>query len=63
MADAVAAILLSPPGELTGQCLLDEDFLRTRGTTDFAAYACDPTQPEGRLLPDLFLDKAPAKVP
>ena len=63
MADAVAAILLSPPGELTGQCLLDEDFLRARGTTDFAAYACDPAQPPERLLPDLFLDKAPAKVP
>ena len=63
MADAVAAILLSPPGELTGQCLLDEAFLRTRGVTDFAAYACEPGQPDDRLLPDLFLDKAPAKVP
>ena len=56
VADAVAEILLSPPGELTGQCLLDEDFLRTRGTTDFAAYACEPGQPDDRLLPDFFLD-------
>ena len=63
MGDAAAAILLSPPGELTGRCLLDEDFLRTRGQTDFAAYACEPGQPDDRLLPDLFLDKAPAKVP
>ena len=56
MADAVAAILLSPPGELTGRCLLDEAFLRTRGVADFAAYACEPGQPDDRLLPDLFLD-------
>ena len=63
MADAVAEILLSAPGEQTGQCLLDETFLRTRGKTDFAAYACEPGQPDDRLLPDLFLDKAPVKVP
>ena len=54
MADAVAEILRTPPGELTGQCLLDEDFLRTRGVTDFSVYACDPSQAE-RLLSDLFL--------
>ena len=54
MADAVAEILSTPPGELTGQCLLDEDFLRARGVTDFKPYACDPAQAD-RLLPDLFL--------
>ena len=54
MADAVAEILATPVGELSGQCLIDEDFLRTRGVTDFAPYACDATQ-AGRLLPDLFL--------
>ena len=54
VADAVAAILRTSPGELTGQCLLDEDFLRERGVTDFDPYACDPAQGDW-LLPDLFL--------
>ena len=55
VADAAAEILLSAPQDLTGQCLLDEDFLRTRGVTDFASYACDPAG-AGKLLPDLFLE-------
>ncbi len=63
VADAVAAILRTPPRELSGQCLLDEDFLRARGVTDFAPYACDPAQPANRLIPDLFLDTPGAKVP
>ena len=54
MADAAAAVLATPPGELSGECLLDEDFLRTRGVTDFASYACE-SENAGRLLPDLFL--------
>ena len=54
MADAAAAVLATPPEELTGQCLLDEDFLRTRSVTDFEQYACEPEN-AGRLLPDLFL--------
>ena len=54
VADAAAEILQSPARELTGQCLLDEDFLRTRGVTDFAPYACEPAH-AGKLLPDLFL--------
>ncbi len=54
MADAVAEVLRTPPGELTGQCLLDEELLKERGVTDFRAYACDPAQAD-RLLPDLFL--------
>ena len=54
MADAAAEVLQTPPGELSGQCLLDEDFLRTRGVTEFAKYACEPANAE-RLLPDLFL--------
>ncbi len=54
MAEAAAAVLRTPPGELTGQCLLDEDFLRSVGVTEFADYACEPEN-AGRLLPDLFL--------
>ena len=54
MADAAAEVLRTPPRELSGECLLDEDFLRTRGVADFAEYACEPDN-AGRLLPDLFL--------
>ena len=63
VADAVAEILGTPPRKLTGQCLLDEDFLRMRGITDFTVYACDPNQPESALLSDLFLDKPSSQVP
>ncbi len=54
VADAAALVLQSPARELTGRCLLDEDFLRERGVTDFAPYACDPAN-TAPLLPDLFL--------
>ena len=54
VADAAVEILRTPPVELTGQCLLDEDLLRSRGVEDFSVYACDPAQAD-RLLPDLFL--------
>lgn len=55
MADAALAILATRDGSLNGRCLLDEDLLRERGTTDFARYAADPANAD-RLYPDLFLD-------
>ena len=55
VADAAAAILATLPNELTGQCLLDEDLLRTRGVEDFTPYAWDAAGAAGGLLPDLFL--------
>lgn len=54
MADAALAILTTSDGSLNGRNLLDEDFLRERGQTDFDRYAHDPGA--GRLYPDLFLD-------
>jgi citronellol/citronellal dehydrogenase len=42
LADATVEIVTSDPAELTGQALLDEDFLRWRGVTDFTKYRCDP---------------------
>jgi citronellol/citronellal dehydrogenase len=39
IADATREICLS---DVTGQTLIDEDFLRTRGWTDFAQYRCNP---------------------
>jgi len=53
MADAAYAILTSPSRELTGQHLLDEDFLRTKGVTDFAHYACEPG---AKLMNDLYVE-------
>lgn len=54
MADAAHEILLTPPRDLTGQTLIDEKFLRTRGVTDFKKYQNDPTQ-EPSL--DLFVEE------
>ena len=48
-------ILATPDQSLTGQTLLDEDFLRTRGWTDFRRYAHDPAFAD-QLFPDLFID-------
>ena len=55
MADAVCEILRKPANELTGQCLIDEDFLRTCGVSDFSSYAFESGS-DSKLLPDLFLD-------
>jgi citronellol/citronellal dehydrogenase len=53
MADAAHAILTTPSRELTGQVIIDEEFLRSRGTSDFARYAVDPS---AELMPDLYVD-------
>ena len=53
MADAAYAILSTQAGELSGQCLLDEDFLRGQGVEDFSYYAVDS---EAEIYPDLFVD-------
>jgi citronellol/citronellal dehydrogenase len=46
LADCVVRIVAKEPGTLTGKALLDEDFLRDEGVTDFSGYACVPgTQP------------------
>lgn len=55
MADAALAILTTTDGSLNGKNLLDEDLLRSRGTTDFARYAVDPSK-LNELYTDLFLD-------
>jgi citronellol/citronellal dehydrogenase len=43
IADATLAIVSEKPGTTTGQALYDEDFLRSRGVTDFVKYRCDPS--------------------
>ena len=54
MADAAYELFGTPPGQITGQHLLDEDFLRSRGKIhDFDHYACVPGQP---LMPDFYVE-------
>jgi citronellol/citronellal dehydrogenase len=50
IADATLEVVKTPPGELTGQALLDEDFLRGKGVTDFVQYRCDPNQEPPRIM-------------
>jgi citronellol/citronellal dehydrogenase len=50
LADATLEIVSDPPGQLSGHALLDEDFLRERGWTDFTRYRCDPNHEPPRLL-------------
>jgi citronellol/citronellal dehydrogenase len=42
LADCVLRLVAKEPAALTGQALLDEDFLRAEGVTDFSEYACVP---------------------
>lgn len=53
MSDAAHAILTSDCRELTGQFVIDDEILRTRGIEDFDQYAVAPGTP---LAPDFFLD-------
>jgi len=46
LVDCVLRLVQKEPAEVTGQALLDEDFLRQEGVTDFSRYACVPgTEP------------------
>jgi citronellol/citronellal dehydrogenase len=40
LVDCVVRLVHKEPGEITGRALLDEDFLRGEGVTDFSGYAC-----------------------
>ena len=42
LVDCVLRLVQKEPAEITGQALLDEDFLRAEGVTDFSHYACVP---------------------
>ena len=54
VADAAHALFLTPPGEVTGQCLSDEEILtRFAGISDFGEYACVPGATD--LIPDFFV--------
>ncbi len=53
MADAAYEILTTDPTQLTGQALIDEAFLRSRGYQDFEKYKVDP---KGELGLDLYIE-------
>src|SRR5437870_5408686 len=42
LVDCVFKLAQKDPAEITGQALLDEDFLHQEGITDFSRYACVP---------------------
>ncbi len=47
LVDSVVRLVSKEPGENTGREILDEDFLRAEGVTDFGGYACVPgTKPQ-----------------
>ena len=58
MADAAYEVFTAPSRELTGQFLIDDEFLYARGVRDFEGYRIDPTVP---LAPDFFVpeDRVP----
>ena len=49
LVDCVLRLVRKDPGEITGRALLDEDFLRSEGVTDFGGYACVPGTNPPRL--------------
>ena len=53
MADAAHEIFTTPSKEITGNFFIDEDFLRTRGVSNFDKYAMHPG---AELFQDLFLN-------
>ncbi|TYC52794.1 NAD(P)-dependent oxidoreductase [Rhodobacterales bacterium] len=52
LADAAHEILTTPSRDMTGQFLIDDTFLASRGVTDFDVYRVDP---EHALAPDFFV--------
>merc|ERR1712054_752712 len=46
---ATISILKEDPKTFTGNALIDEDYLRDKGVTDFSKYRCDPDIEPPRL--------------
>src|SRR3954468_21639022 len=49
LVDCVLRLARKEPAEVTGRALVDEDFPRAEGLTDFGAYACVPGSQPPRL--------------
>lgn len=59
VADAALEIVTTPPAELTGRALIDEDLLRERGWTDFSRYRCEPDHEPPRVTQVPKVGRAP----
>ncbi|HWG41564.1 MAG TPA: SDR family oxidoreductase [Gemmataceae bacterium] len=57
LVDCVLRLVQKEPAEMTGQALLDEDFLRAEGVTDFSGYACVPGTQPPRLSWSMLLQR------
>lgn len=55
-ADACLKIAKEETEMLNGKALIDEDYLRTKGVTDFTKYRCDPDKEPSRMMPKEFPD-------
>ncbi|KAH9504951.1 Hydroxysteroid dehydrogenase-like protein 2 [Bulinus truncatus] len=53
-ADACFNIAEEQTDKLNGLALIDEDYLRMEGVTDFTKYRCDPVQEPDRMMPKKF---------
>jgi citronellol/citronellal dehydrogenase len=62
MADAALALLKTENRDITGQLLIDEDFLRAQGVEDFEQYRANPESDKKDLMPDLFVQEADVYV-
>jgi len=49
LADATIRIFAKEPRSFTGHALIDEDFLRAEGQTEFTQYRCDPEHEPPRV--------------
>ena len=49
LVDCVLRVVAKEPASFTAQALLDEDFLRAEGVSDFSGYACVPGTDPPRL--------------
>lgn len=49
LADATLKIFEKEPASFSGHALIDEDFLRAEGVTDFERYRCDPSHEPPRV--------------
>ena len=60
IADAAHLIFQKPSRDLTGQFLIDDNFLYENGVTDFEQYRVDPSH---KLVVDFFVPDQPAPPP
>lgn len=54
-------MLRTPAREISGRLELDEDFLRTRGVTDFSKYTLVPGATPRRIMPAQLPDLSVAE--